>query len=95
VDGEIKYCSANPRRVIALKPPPESAVETLFAAVDVPRYMLDLRQAPPRVSSWLQQTHDHWNGFFTSQFATAGAFDLVYFVGAVTSACTPEVKTGP
>jgi erythromycin esterase len=95
VNGEIKYCSANPRRVIPLKPPPESAVETLFAAVDLPRYLLDLRQAPPRVSSWLQQTHDHWNGFFTSQFATTGAFDLVYYVSPVTSACAPEAKTEP
>jgi erythromycin esterase len=89
VDGEIKYCSANPRRVMPLKPPPESAVETLFAAVNVPRYLLDLRGAPPPVSSWLREVHDHWNGFGTQQFATAGAFDLVHYVSPVTSACTP------
>jgi len=89
VNGEIKYCSANPRRVMALKPPPESAVETLFAAVNVPRYLLDLRGAPPPVSAWLRQVHDHWNGFGTQRFATADAFDVVYYVSPVTSACMP------
>lgn len=92
VNGEIKYCSANPRRVMPLKPPPESATETLFAAVSVPQYLLDLRGAPPLVSSWLRQVHDHWNGFGTQQFATVGAFDLVYYISPVTSACTPEVQ---
>jgi erythromycin esterase len=90
VNGEIKYCSAHPRRVMPLDPPPESAVETLFARVSAPRYLLDMRRAPPAVSAWLQQVHDHWNGFGTQQFATGGAFDLVYYVSPVTSACTPE-----
>ena len=91
VNGEIKYCSANPRRLMPLEPPPESAVETLFAAVRVPRYLLDLRGAPAPVSAWLRQVHDHWNGFGTQQFATARAFDVVYFVSPVTSACVPEL----
>jgi erythromycin esterase-like protein len=94
VNGEIRYCSANPRRVMPLKPPPESAVETLFAAVNVPRYLLDLRAAPPAVSAWLRQAHDHWNGLGTQRFATAEAFDLVYYVSPVTSACTPESVPG-
>jgi erythromycin esterase len=88
-NGEIKYCSANPRRLMPLKPPPESSVETLFGAVSAPRYLLDLRRAPPGVSTWLHQVHDHWNGFGAVQFATADAFDLVYYVSPVTSACTP------
>ncbi len=45
MNGAIEYCSATPRRVMPLQPPPESAVETLFAAVNVPRYLLDLRRA--------------------------------------------------
>jgi len=94
-NGEIVYCSANPRRKMPLKPPPASAVENLFAAVNVPRYVLDLRRAPPGVSSWLHQVHDHWNGFGTSQFATADAFDLVYCVGPVTSACVPVEEPRP
>jgi len=88
-NGEIKYCSSNPRRVIPLKPPPESAIETLFAAVNHPRYLLDLRRAPPAVVSWLRQPHDHWAGSVAFQFPTARAFDLVYFVSPVSSACTP------
>jgi len=90
VDGEIVYCSANPRRLMPLKPPPESAVESLFAAVKVPRYVLDLRRAPPGVSRWLHQVHDHWNGFAAARFATADAFDLVYYVSPVTSACVHQ-----
>ncbi len=94
-DGEIVYCSANPRRLMPLKPPPASAAETLFSAVNVPRYVLDLRRAPPGVSSWLHQVHDHWNGFGSAQFATAGAFDLVYYVSPLTSACVPQVEPRP
>ena len=90
VNGEIVYCSANPRRLMPLKPPPVSAVENLFAAVNVPRYVLDLRRAPPGVSTWLHQVHDHWNGFGTAQFATADAFDLVFYVSPVTSACVAD-----
>lgn len=95
VNGEIVYCSANPRRLMPLKPPPASAVENLFAAVNVPRYVLDLRRAPPGVSTWLHQVHDHWNGFGASQFATAEAFDLVYYVSPVTSACVPQDEPRP
>jgi erythromycin esterase len=90
VNGEIVYCSANPRRLMPLKPPPASAIEALFASVNVPRYILDLRHAPPGVSSWLRHTHDHWNGFGRVQFPTADAFDVVYFVSPITSACVPE-----
>lgn len=94
VNGEIKYCSANPRRLMPLKPPPESAIQSLFAAVNVPRYILDLRRAPPDVSAWLQEVHDHWNGFRVEKFSTGSAFDLVYYVSPLTSACTPEVEPG-
>ena len=93
--GEIVYCSANPRRQMPMKPPPGPAVENLFAAVNVPRYLLDLRRAPTGVSAWLHQVHDHWNGFVPVQFATAGAFDLLYYVSPVTSACVPDGKTQP
>ncbi len=92
VNGEIFYCSANPRRLMPLKPPPASAIENLFAAVSVSRYVLDLRRAPRGVSTWLHQVHDHWNGFGTAQFATADAFDLVFYVSPVTSACVPQVE---
>jgi hypothetical protein len=70
-----------------LKQPPAAAVELLFAAVNVPRYMIDLRQAPPAVSAWLRQPRDHWNGFASTQFPTAAAFDVAYFVSPITSAC--------
>jgi hypothetical protein len=63
-------------------------------ALHVPRYLLDLRGAPPPVSAWLRQVHDHWNGFGTQQFATALAFDVVYYVSPVTSACVPEIEAG-
>jgi len=89
-DGEIKYCSAHPRPSMPLKSPPESAAENLFAAVNVPQYVLDLRSAPANVSSWLHQVRDHWNGSSMSHFATADAFDIVYYVSPVTSACIPE-----
>jgi erythromycin esterase-like protein len=88
--GEIVYCSASPRRVMPLKQPPVNAVEPLFASVNVPRYILDPRGAPPRVSYWLRQAHDHWNGFASVRFPTATAFDAVYFVSPITSACVTK-----
>lgn len=89
-NGEIKYCSARPRTLMPLKPAPETAVENLFAALNVPQFVLDLRHAPARVSAWLHDNHDHWNGFGRQQFATADAFDVVYYVSPVTSACVAE-----
>jgi erythromycin esterase len=89
-NGEIKYCSANPRRSMPLEPPPDAAVETLFGSVKASGYVLDLRRAPPGVSTWLHQVHDHWNGFGALQFPTADAFDLVYYVSPLTSACVPQ-----
>jgi erythromycin esterase len=85
--GEIVYCSGHPPRLMPLKQPPDSAVELLFASLNVPRYVVDLRGAPPGVASWLRQTHDHWNGFASARFPTATAFDAVYFVSPITSAC--------
>jgi erythromycin esterase len=91
-NGEIRYCSATPQRVMPLKAPPASAIESAFVAVNVPRYLLDLRRAPAPVGSWLGRVHDHWNGFATQQFATSRAFDLVYFVSPITSACASPVE---
>jgi erythromycin esterase len=86
-NGEIKYCSATPQRLIPLKAPPTSAIETLFAAVKPKRYLLDLRQAPPDLSNWLRRRHEHWNGLQPVLFPTADAFDLVFYVSPVTPAC--------
>jgi hypothetical protein len=76
--------------VSTLKPSPQSAAENLFAAVNVPQYVLDLRSAPANVFSWLHQVRDHWNGASMSHFATADAFDMAYYVSPVNSACMPE-----
>jgi hypothetical protein len=61
--------------------------ENIFAAVNVPRCLLDLRSAPADVSQWLKRVNDHWTPFFSQRFATTDAFDLVYFVSPITSAC--------
>jgi erythromycin esterase-like protein len=87
--GEIRYCSADPPRVMSLKAPPALALETLLGALNESRFLLDLRRAPRAVSSWLQDEHDHWNGFASFRFGTAKAFDIVYFVSPLTSACGP------
>ena len=86
-DGEIVYCSSSPRRIMTLKSPPESSATAMFAAVELPRYALDLRRAPSVVSAWLHQRHDHWNGFIPSHFETVPAFDLAYVVHPISSAC--------
>jgi erythromycin esterase len=88
--GEIIYCSSNPRRVMPLQQPPAAAVESLFGSLNVSRYVLDLRRAPPGVTAWLRQPHDHWNGFASARFPTAAAFDIAYFVTPITSACVTK-----
>jgi erythromycin esterase-like protein len=87
VDGEIANCTANERKPISLKPSPIPSVESQFSSVNVPRYVIDLRNAPPLVLQWLRQPHDHWNGFGSMRFPTAGAFDLAFYASPITSAC--------
>lgn len=87
VNGEIAFCSGAQRKPFVLKPPPDNSIESVFGSVNVPRFILDLRNAPPSVSSWLHQTQDHWNGFGTTRFAVADAFDLAYFVSPIRPAC--------
>jgi hypothetical protein len=87
VDGEIAYCSGAERKPISLRPPPDTSIESLFTSVQVPRYILDLRNAPPSISTWLRQPQDHWNGFGITRLSIANAFDIVYFVSPVRPAC--------
>jgi hypothetical protein len=71
-----------------LKPPPAPSVETWFAKLSVPYFLLDLRTAPANVLARFRQRNDHWNGFSSLRFTTADAFDVVYFSRPVTSACS-------
>lgn len=86
-NGEISYCSATPPRPMPLRAAPEPGAEALFGSLGVPSYLIDLRRAPPPVSHWLRQVHDHWNGFGSTLFPTSEAYDLVYFVSPMTPAC--------
>lgn len=86
--GEIAFCLGETRKTAALKPPPATAVESHFASLDVPRYLLDLRTAPPSVADWLSKSQDHWNGFGITKLPTSRAFDIAYFAGVVRPACS-------
>jgi erythromycin esterase len=85
--GEITRCDVSERKPILLKLAPEPSSESLFASVNAPLYVLDLRAAPRSVSSWLSQPHEHWNGFSSMKFSIAAAFDIVFFTSSVSPAC--------
>lgn len=87
VGGEVENCSALVRRPQPLKPPPASSVEALFASLNVPHFVLDLRNAPPEVSIWMHEAQDNWNGDQRTRFAPATAFDIAYYVSPITAAC--------
>jgi hypothetical protein len=85
--GEIVYCSAHPPRLMPLKPPLASAIESLFASINIPRYVVDLRTAPPPVAAWLRAPQQSWACFAAFQYPLAAAFDLAYFVSPISSVC--------
>ena len=87
--GRIDVCAmpSDERLSQVLAPPPESSVEAMFALEAKPSYLVDLRTAPPAVTSWLQQEQDHWNGFGSYAFPTIPSFDLAYFLSAVSPDC--------
>jgi erythromycin esterase len=91
-NGEIINCSLLEPRQMRLALAPPASVEVLFSAVNRPRYLLDLRRAPPTVALWLRQPQNHWNGFAAARFPTLGAFDIAFYVSPVTSACAARLR---
>jgi hypothetical protein len=87
--GEIDICAmpAIERLTQKLAPPPDGAVEDMFALEAKPNYIVDLRAAPAAVNSWLRQEQDHWNGFGSYAFPTIPSFDLAYFLSTVSPDC--------
>lgn len=87
--GEIAFCNSPERPVMKLQSPPPESAESIFASTEAPRYFVDLRKAPSNIDQWLRTPRDHWNGFGSSHFAIANAFDIAYFVSPITSDCAP------
>ncbi|MEX0737755.1 MAG: erythromycin esterase family protein [Pseudohongiella sp.] len=87
--GVIDICAmpSEERLSRELAPPPEEAVEAMFALEEKPNYFVDLRTAPSAVTSWLHLEQDHWNGFGSYAFATIPSFDVAYFLNTVSPDC--------
>lgn len=87
--GDIDICAmpADERLSRNLAPPPEGSVEDMFNLQSKPDYLIDLRTAPSAVGAWLQQEHDHWNGFGSYAFPTIPSFDLAYYLKTVSPDC--------
>jgi erythromycin esterase len=87
--GEIAFCNVPgaDRQAMVLSPPPRDSAEAYFSAVDIPRFFLDLRDAPESLADWLTEPRQHWNGFGSLVFPSSEAFDIAYYGGAVSSDC--------
>lgn len=89
VGGEIEVCfmPEAERSPMILQPPPTGSIESMFTVRDKPQYLIDLRDAPETISSWLQQEQYHWNGFGSLVFPPIPAFDIAYYLGPVMPDC--------
>jgi erythromycin esterase-like protein len=87
--GEIAFCSApkDVRQPMLFSSPPRDSAEFYFSELGLPRFFLDLREAPEGLADWLAEPRQHWNGLGALVFPTSEAFDLVYYGGEVGSDC--------
>ncbi len=85
-DGAIGNCRRGPS--LSLKPPPAATLSHTFAMLGVPQFVLDLRAPPPAVEAALKQPSHLWSGFASYSVPVADAFDIAYFSGPLTPACT-------
>jgi erythromycin esterase len=67
-------------------PAPAGSIEWLLSQLNSQMFILDLRAAPPSVASWLNQTHDLWDGEGTMSTEAGKAFDIVFFSSRETPA---------
>jgi hypothetical protein len=82
VEGEIGGCG----RLIKLKPMPRTSANARFAQLNVPLFLLDLRDAPAS-ATWLQQPSDLWNGMESSSMVIAKSLDVLFFSAKLAPAC--------
>jgi erythromycin esterase len=93
-NGEVG-CKDLPTARVA--PSPQS-LDGLLTRVEVPLFVLDLRNAPSDVAGWLALTHVLSDGLDEMSLETADAFDVLLFTGQLTPACPPDAtapRIGP
>ncbi len=83
--GAIGNCGPYPET--QLTEAPQSTVNGLMRRLDVPLFLLDLRDAPGPVDAWLREVREHSSGFGTMAYRTAEATDLAFFVESYSPAC--------
>jgi erythromycin esterase len=82
VGGKIGGCG----RTIELKSMPPTSANAMFAQLNVPFFLLDLRDAPTTVT-WLRQPSDIWNGMLSDPMVLANTFDVIFFSVRYSPAC--------
>ena len=73
--------------VSKIAPDKGSSVDGIVATLGVPRFLLDLRPAPPNVRNWLDRPNVLWDGAGTLSLTPGKAFDILLFLGTITPAC--------
>jgi erythromycin esterase-like protein len=78
-------CCSGPSHSI----PPATApsMDSLAGELNTPRFLLDLRKAPVSVANWLGHEHEIGQGGDILKVPVGRAFDVLYYLDAVTPAC--------
>jgi len=98
VDCAGARCGDGVTHCLALAP--ADSLEELAGELDEPRYLLDLRAAPARVSRYLQEVHPFGRGTpgqgrDTLDMPVREAFDVLFYLDAVTPTCCPRNQPAP
>jgi erythromycin esterase len=75
------------KSVQVLKRAGREPLDGLAGTVGLPNFLLDLRSSPPSVMHWLNQKLQMGEGADTLTLADGRAFDILYYVDSVSSAC--------
>jgi erythromycin esterase len=95
VQGQIGGCGERARgrnapvSVIESKPIAATSATAVFAQLNKPLFLLDLRRAPAS-ATWLRQTSDLPDGFGSTSTAISNAFDVLFFSAKLTPACETQ-----
>jgi erythromycin esterase len=70
-----------------LPPAPQHTIDGLAAELDVPRFVLDVRTAPPAVKRWLDREHQFGPDDDALLLQMGQAYDILFFLDTVSAAC--------
>ena len=70
-----------------LSPAPQHSIDGLASELGVPRFVLDVRTAPPAVKRWLDREHQLGPDDDTLLMNVGQSYDILFYLDTVSAAC--------